>query len=137
MSSDDVSTFSWEYPYFRRYVGNPRMVRKLIPREKSAYAASHRKSWTACLGENNELAPYATPAVSPDLVGLPPSFVFVAERDPVRDEGIDYANRLMQARISTELHVLAGIHHTTLMESKELARRAINVWLYTMKRVLC
>ncbi|MBO2452817.1 alpha/beta hydrolase fold domain-containing protein [Actinomadura barringtoniae] len=34
---------------------------------------------------------YATPAPAEDLAGLPPVFIATAEFDPVRDEGMIYA----------------------------------------------
>jgi acetyl esterase len=54
---------------------------------------------------------YAAPARAGDLSGLPPAYVTCAEFDPNRDEAIDYAQRLLQAGVSVELHQWAGTFH--------------------------
>ena len=67
---------------------------------------------------------------------IPINIIFVAEQDPVRDECIEYANRLMQSVISTELHVVPNIHHTSIGESQELNTRVMHEYLSMLKRVL-
>ncbi|WP_198320544.1 alpha/beta hydrolase [Actinosynnema pretiosum] len=54
---------------------------------------------------------YAAPNRASDLTGLPPAYVMVADRDPLRDEGVEYARRLMSAGVSVELHQFAGAFH--------------------------
>ncbi|NND67051.1 MAG: alpha/beta hydrolase, partial [Halioglobus sp.] len=73
-------------------------------------------SWDAYLGDNFERGaddvPYlAAPARAEDLSGLPPAYVNTMEFDPLRDEGIEYALRLLQAGIPTELHNFPGTFH--------------------------
>jgi acetyl esterase len=70
-------------------------------------------SWQAYLGpgHNGDAPPYAAPARANDLSGLPPAYVITCEFDPLRDEGIEYAQRLMQAGVSTELHHYPGTFH--------------------------
>src|SRR5262249_61582390 len=66
-------------------------------------------SWAYYLGPDcGEVSPYASPAIASDLRGLPPAYVTTMEFDPLRDEGIVYALRLMEARVSVELHPFPG-----------------------------
>ncbi|WP_019698896.1 alpha/beta hydrolase fold domain-containing protein, partial [Mycobacterium avium] len=53
----------------------------------------------------------AVPARRPELAGLPPALITCAEIDPFRDEAIDYARRLLDAGVCTELHVFARACH--------------------------
>ncbi|HFK4647137.1 TPA: alpha/beta hydrolase [Serratia marcescens] len=69
-------------------------------------------SWKAYLGEcNDTVSPYAAPGRAESLAGLPPTFITVNQYDPLRDEGIDYARRLAQANVRTELHLYPGTFH--------------------------
>jgi acetyl esterase len=55
--------------------------------------------------------PYAAPGRTQDLAGLPAAFVQVGGLDPLRDEGIDYAQRLMANGVTVELYCAPGQHH--------------------------
>ncbi len=70
--------------------------------------------WRAYLGGEPgapNVPAYAAPARAEDLRGLPPAYVLVGTADLFRDEDIQYAQRLMQAGVPTELHVFAGAFH--------------------------
>lgn len=54
---------------------------------------------------------YAKPGLAPDLSGLPPAMVVTCEYDPLRDEGIDYARRLMAHGVQTEIHSMPRVCH--------------------------
>jgi len=58
-----------------------------------------------------DVSHYAAPARAQDLTGLPPAYVCVSEFDPLRDEAIAYAQRLVQAGVPTELHLVPGTFH--------------------------
>jgi acetyl esterase/lipase len=66
--------------------------------------------WRHYLGSASA-SPYAAPARATDLSGLPPACVTTAEFCPNRDEGIEYALRLLQAGVSADLHQWAGTFH--------------------------
>ncbi|KAK5062916.1 hypothetical protein LTR84_004992 [Exophiala bonariae] len=54
------------------------------------------------------------PKISPllgDVNGLPPHIIYVAGQDPLRDEGIAYAEKLNKARVKTSLVVYQGVPH--------------------------
>ncbi len=94
------------------------------------------RSWSWYLGDDDlpgaaDVSPYAAPARAEDLSGLPPAFVTVMEFDPLRDEGLIYATRLLQAGVSTELHAYPGTFHgsalvTEAAVSKQNARDTFN-----------
>jgi acetyl esterase len=67
-------------------------------------------SWRHYLG-SLPASPYAAPARADDLSDLPPAFITTAEFDPNRDEAIAYAQRLLQAGVSVELHQWPGTFH--------------------------
>ena len=58
-----------------------------------------------------KISPYAAPARARDLGGLPPAFIETAEHDPLRDEGILYALRLLGAGVPVELHQYPDAFH--------------------------
>jgi acetyl esterase/lipase len=70
--------------------------------------------WAALLGANAgsaDVSPYAAPARATDLSNLPPTLIQVGELEVFRDEAIDYARRLLQAGVTTQLHVYPGAYH--------------------------
>jgi acetyl esterase/lipase len=71
------------------------------------------KVWGMYIGGFDGAPPsyYAVPALARDLAGLPPACVVTCEYDPLRDEGIDYARRLMAFAVPTELYSLPRVPH--------------------------
>ncbi|MCR9278770.1 MAG: alpha/beta hydrolase [Pseudomonadaceae bacterium] len=58
-----------------------------------------------------DASPYAAAARATNLAGLPPAYICVGSEDLFRDEDIDYARRLSEANVATELAVLPGMIH--------------------------
>lgn len=57
------------------------------------------------------VAATAAPARAATLAGLPATYLDVGAVDPLRDEGIAYAQRLLDAGVDVELHVVPGAPH--------------------------
>jgi acetyl esterase/lipase len=98
-------------------------------------------SWDAYLGAGKRGTPdvpiYAAPARATDLTGLPPAYVSVMEFDPLRDEGIAYAQDLMHAGVSVELHAFPGTFHGSMMvEQAAVTRREKDEALVVLRRAL-
>ena len=75
---------------------------------------SNIKGWRAYVGEaagGEGVSPYAAAARATDLSGLPPAYIAVGTLDLFLDEDIEYARRLMEAGVPTELHVYPGLFH--------------------------
>ena len=73
-----------------------------------------RRMWRHYLGAaagSADVPAYAAPGRCEDLRGLPPAYLAVAEADPLRDDGIDYALRLLAAGVPVDLHLYAGSAH--------------------------
>jgi len=86
---------------------------------------SAERSWRYYLGDqaDGDTSPYAAPARAEDLSGLPPAYVSTCEYDPLRDEGMIYALRLLQAGVSVELHQFAGTFHGSTILPAAVSRR--------------
>ncbi|MEL7208924.1 MAG: alpha/beta hydrolase, partial [Actinomycetota bacterium] len=75
---------------------------------------SNRFGWSAYLGGHPREVddrPYAVPARTEDLAGLPPAWVGVGELDLFHAENVDYASRLGAAGVDCALHTVPGMYH--------------------------
>jgi acetyl esterase/lipase len=75
---------------------------------------SNRLGWKAYLGRDGggaDVSPYAAASRATDLTKLPPAYIPVGALDLFVDENIEYAQRLIQAGVPTELHVYPGAFH--------------------------
>jgi acetyl esterase len=118
-----------ETPSMRTFVDSPLWNRPLAI-----------QSWRAYLGEHadrDDVSPYAAPARAADLAGLPPAYIATAENDPLRDEGILYGLRLLQAGVSVEIHQFPGTFHgSALLTTAEISRRAQRENTAVLRRAL-
>jgi len=69
------------------------------------------RSYLGCDPGGKNISIYAAPYRAEDLGGLPPAIILVGELDLFLNENIDYARRLIQAGVQTELHVYPGAYH--------------------------
>jgi acetyl esterase/lipase len=102
------------------------------------HATNAALSWRYYLGESPGDVPcYAAPLRADDLSGLPPAYIATAEFDPLRDEGILYALRLLEAGVSVELHNFSGTFHgSEQVETAEVSQRQIAEILHALRRGL-
>jgi acetyl esterase len=82
--------------------------------------------------------PRVSPAHAPSLAGLPPAAVVVAEHDPLRDEGREYAARLEADGVSVELLEFPGQIHGFLAMSGVVAgaEQALELVAHTVSAAL-
>lgn len=59
-------------------------------------------------------SPYAMPLLAEDFSGLPKALIAVAQFDPLRDDGMLYAERLQQAGVPARLYPGKGLVHGCL-----------------------
>jgi len=126
-----------------QYLGMPELDDRLDTPSMQAYTDTpvwNRPnailSWQYYLG-GQEATPYAAPARATDLAGLPPAYVDVCEFDPLRDEGIGYAQRLIQAGVHTELHLYPGTFHgSSMIAAAAVSRRMTSDANEAVRRLL-
>ncbi|WP_329277720.1 alpha/beta hydrolase [Streptomyces sp. NBC_00691] len=76
----------------------------------------------------------ASPGLTPDVTGLSPALLVLADCDPLRDEGLAYARRLSAAGVRTEVHLHTGMFHgflggTGLLPEADAALDGAAAWL--------
>jgi acetyl esterase len=92
-------------------------------------------SWNYYL-DGTPASPYAAAARATDLTGLPPAFVLTCDQDPLCDEGIAYAGRLIAAGVPTDLHHYAGTVHGFDMLATSLSQEARATQTAALRRAL-
>jgi acetyl esterase/lipase len=102
---------------------------------------ANAEGWQALLGGRcgtDSVDSYAAPARAKDLAGLPPAWIDVGELDALRDENVQYALRLMQAGVATDLHVHPGAFHAweVFVPDAAISRRAVEARRAALRRAL-
>ncbi len=94
--------------------------------------------WNHYIGEDRtDVSPYAAPARADDLSGLPPAYVMTCEHDPLRDEAILYAMRLMEAGVPVELHNYPGtVHGFDFLTPSDISTLAVGEGVEAFKRAM-
>lgn len=94
--------------------------------------------WAHYLGPKvRDVSIYAAPAHATDLSGLPRAYVMTAELDPLRDEALDYAMRLMAAGVPVDLRNFAGAFHGfDVVREAPLSRAALDEQVLMINRAL-
>ncbi|MFI1912487.1 alpha/beta hydrolase [Nocardia sp. NPDC020380] len=97
-----------------------------------------RQTYRYYLRGTTDVPVYASPARATDLSGLPPAFVLVCDMDPLRDEALDYARRLMDAGVPVTVRNVPGAWHLFELHAARtrLARTMIRGWLTDLRSAL-
>lgn len=95
--------------------------------------AHMRWYWQQYVGPDGDPAA-ASPGLARDLAGLPPALVVLADCDPLRDEGLDYARRLSSAGVPAHVQLHTGMFHGFLgglgvLPEADEALDAAGAWL--------
>ncbi|MFK8019833.1 MAG: alpha/beta hydrolase [Pseudomonadales bacterium] len=101
-------------------------------------------SWKYYLGEAHTPGSDSVPVEAApsranvsDVKGLPPAFITAMEFDPLRDEAIYYALRLLEAGVPVELHVYPGTFHgSSLFTHADVSQRQQRDVLGAIERAL-
>jgi acetyl esterase len=99
-------------------------------------------SWDFYLGDQyqrgaDDVPCHAAPARAEDLSGLPSAYISTMEFDPLRDEGVQYALKLMQAGVATELHSFPGTFHgSALFSTTQVSQRESAEMFAVLRRAL-
>lgn len=103
-------------------------------------ATASAQMWQLYLGAGNEepVGCYAAAGRAVDLGGLPATYLTTTELDPLRDEGLDYARRLLAAGVEVEIHHLPGTFHGFDVHAPDAAvtRRALAEQADALRRVI-
>ncbi|WP_190815701.1 alpha/beta hydrolase [Saccharopolyspora pogona] len=98
-------------------------------------------AWQAYLGDRYgapDLPPYAAPARTTDLSGLPPTYLDVGSAETFRDENVAYAQAIWRAGGDAELHVWPGAFHgfDSVAPTAALTREARHARTQWLSRIL-
>ncbi len=102
-------------------------------------AGSNRFGWTSYLGvpAGSPTVPAgAVPARVENLAGLPPAFIGVGAIDLFVDEDVEYARRLIDAGVPTELLVVPGAYHgfDAVVPDAAVSKRFTEAWMVALRR---
>src|SRR4029077_18395508 len=78
----------------------------------------------------------AGPARAGNLAGLPPAFIGGGAIYLFVDEDVEYARRLINGRVPTELHVIPGAYHgfDVLVPDAAVSKRFTESWMVALRR---
>ena len=97
-------------------------------------------AWKMYLGDvkAEEVSQYASPAFAKDLTNLPPTYTMVGSLDPFRDETINYVQRLLQAGVPVEFHIVPGVFHgfEGILMNSQISIQARNEYIQALANAL-
>lgn len=80
---------------------------------------------------------YAAPARAGSLDGLPPTYLAIAEVDPLRDEALDFARRLLDDEVTVDVRLWASTVHVfdQLVPDAPVSERSIADQVAFLRRI--
>ena len=118
LSTALAASVSLDYPLAAQLLVCPALDRHLSTKSWAAYGdhyvprrAQMAWMWDLYLGENDEFRGAGPDPATSDVTNLPPTVLVVAEYDPLRDEGLQLAQRMKAAGTSVEVVDCAGQIH--------------------------
>jgi len=99
---------------------------------------SNSKMWKAYLRNSEKpYSPYASPLCADSLAGLPPAYVETAEFDPLRDEGMLYANRIKAEKGDVTLvQTRRTVHGFDMFAKNEIVQESFRIRVEALKKYL-
>ncbi|MFO0759029.1 MAG: alpha/beta hydrolase [Byssovorax sp.] len=90
------------------------------------------------LGSTDRKNPEVSPIFDPDLEGVAPALVYTAGFDPLRDDGLHYAEKLRSFGVKADYEEFPGLVHGFILMTGVLdeARRATNRIIHDIRRAL-
>lgn len=90
--------------------------------------SSNKYAWEVLRGGqklSGKMLGYYSPTFAEDFANLPPAFIYVGGLDLFVNEDIDYAAKLTEANVDTELHVIPGLYHAFEIAAPEAGQSKI------------
>jgi acetyl esterase len=90
------------------------------------------------LGKTDRKNPDVSPIFDPDLKDVAPALVYTAGFDPLRDDGLHYAEKLRTFGVRADYEEFPGLVHGFILMTGVLdeARRATNRIIHDIRRAL-
>ncbi|MEV7467823.1 alpha/beta hydrolase [Streptomyces kronopolitis] len=109
-----------------------------VPRPWVNSLRTMRRTWQHYLPQGTAADAYAAAARAEDLTGLPPAYVLVCDLDPLRDPGLAYARRLMDAGVQVTVRNVPGAWHGFELHAPQtrLAREMTAHWTGHLRAAL-
>jgi acetyl esterase len=99
-----IASLIFDSPSYTENADGPVLTQRMQERWRANYLADPDDAVLRC-------DPRASPLLADDFTGLPPATVITASHDPLRDEGIAYAERLAAAGVPVRHRNWAGYTH--------------------------
>lgn len=99
-------------------------------------SVNNKIMWDIYLKGHQQVPEYASPMQANSVKDLPPAYIEPAEFCCLRDEAINYAQRLKEEGIKVEVHQTKGTAHLfDIIENSEISKAALQKRITTLQNV--